>query len=94
MHFSYIYSNAWMMTENGDFRVVCRNVSIELLLIEIPLDAIKVISFQVVVALEDRLMAFEGMWRYDRIREQFDTKATCKKISQIQLRFKNIKGQI
>ena len=38
---TYINSNSFMMVENGYFGVICRNVSVKLLLIEIPLDTKK-----------------------------------------------------
>lgn len=66
-----------MVVENGDFWVVCRNVSVELLLIEIPFDTVETVAFQVVVTFENGLMAFQGMWRYDRVREELDTGTTC-----------------
>ena len=56
-----------MMAENGHFRVVCRNVSVELLLIEIPLDTIEAITLQIVVTFEDGLVTFQGMRRYDGV---------------------------
>ena len=56
-----------MMAENGHFRVVCRNVSVELLLIEIPLDTIEAVSLEIVVTLEDGLVAFQSMRRYDGV---------------------------
>ena len=65
-----------MMTKNGDFWVVCRNISVELLLIEIPLDTVEAVSFEVVVTFEDGLMAFEGVRRDQGVRQELHTYTT------------------
>ena len=57
-----------MMTKNGDFWVVCRNISVELLLIEIPLDTVEAVPFEVIVTFEDGLMAFESVRRDQGVR--------------------------
>ena len=65
-----------MMTKNGDFWVVCRNISVELLLIEIPLDTVEAVPFEVVVTFEDGLMAFEGVRRDQGVRQELHTYTT------------------
>ena len=64
---SYIDSDSSVVVENGHFWVVCRNISVELLLIEIPLDTIEAVSLEIVVTLEDGLVAFQSMRRYDGV---------------------------
>jgi hypothetical protein len=47
---SYIDSNSVVVVENGDFGVIWRDVSVELLLVEVPFDGIQVVALQIVVA--------------------------------------------
>ena len=68
-----------MVVENGHFWVVCRNVSVELLLIEIPLDTVEAVSLEIIVTLENGLVAFQSMRRYDGVGKEFDTSTTWKK---------------
>ena len=55
---TYIDSNPFVMVKDGDFWVICRNVSVELFLVEIPFDTVEAVSFQVVVTFQNGLMAF------------------------------------
>ena len=48
---TYINSNSFMMVENGYFWVICRNVSVKLLLIEIPLDTKKEEDFNKIIII-------------------------------------------
>jgi hypothetical protein len=65
-----------VVVENGHFWVVCRNVSVELLLIEIPLDTVEAVSLEIIVTLENGLVAFQSMRRYDGVGKEFDTSTT------------------
>jgi hypothetical protein len=67
-----------MVIKYGDFWVVCRNISVEFLLVEIPLYTVEVVTLKVVVTLENGLMAFQSMWRNDGIRKKLDTGTTWK----------------
>ena len=55
---TYVYFDAFMVIEYGDFWVVWRYESVEFFLVVIPLDGIEVVSLHVVVASEHRLVAF------------------------------------
>ena len=67
-----------MMVKNGDFGVVCRNVSVKLLLVEVPLDAVEVIAFEIVVTFENGLVPFQSMRRDHGVRQKLHTDTTCK----------------
>ena len=55
---TYVNSNPFMMVEDGDFWVIRRHVSVEFLLVEIPFNTVKAVTFEVVVTFQNGLMAF------------------------------------
>ena len=61
-----------MVVEYCDFRIVRRNVSVELLLIEVPLDRVEIVALQVVVASKHGLVTLQSVRRDDRIFQKFD----------------------
>ena len=75
---TYVNSDTLMMVKNGDFGVVCRNVSVKLLLVEVPLDAVEVIAFEIVVTFENGLVPFQSMRRDHGVRQKLHTDTTCK----------------
>ena len=56
-----------MVVEDGDLGVVGGDEAVELLLVVVPLDRVQVVALQVVVALQNGLLAFEGVRRDDRV---------------------------
>ena len=83
LYLTYVDSDSRVVVENGHFWVVCRNVSVELLLIEIPLDTVEAVSLEIIVTLENGLVAFQSMRRYDGVGKEFDTSTTWKKRKNI-----------
>ena len=73
---TYVNSDSLVMVKNGDFRVVCRNVSVKLLLVEVPLDAIEVIAFEIVVTFENGLVPFQSMRWDERVRQKLHADTT------------------
>ena len=67
------------MVEDGDLGIIGRDVSVELLLVEIPLDRVQVVPLEVVVAPEDSLVAFQCVRRDDGVFQKFDAISICKK---------------
>ena len=67
---TYVYFDAFMVIEYGDFWVVWRYESVEFFLVVIPLDGIEVVSLHVIVASEHRLVAFERVRRDHRVFQQ------------------------
>ena len=56
-----------MVIEDSDLGVVCGHESVELLLVVVPLDGVEMVSLQVVVAAEDRLLTLERVRRDHRV---------------------------
>ena len=77
-HNTYVNSDTLMMVKNGDFGVVCRNVSVKLLLVEVPLDTVEVIALEIVVTFENGLVPLQSMRRNQGVRQKLHTDTTCK----------------
>jgi hypothetical protein len=68
----YINSDSMVVVEYCDFWVVRWNVSVELLLVEVPFDRVQVVALQVVVASKHCLVTLQSVRRDDRIFQKFD----------------------
>ena len=73
-----------MVVENGDFGVVRRDESVELFLVKVPLDRVQVVSFHVIVATENSLVAFQRVWGDHRVGQQPHTLTHCKQKNTIE----------
>ena len=60
------------MVEDGDLGIIGRDVSVELLLIEIPLHRVQMVSHQIVVASQDGLVALQSVGRNDGVLQELD----------------------
>ena len=77
----YVNIDPTMVVENGDLRIIGWDVSVELILIEKPLDWVQVVSLHVVVAAHYHLIALDRVRRDHRVFHQFDAFADCKEKS-------------